>query len=283
MRIKNKNERKFHFQFRRRRTPKKTLQKNLIEGDAEKLSQEAFRLYRTTQNLLNLKEPMLSETKSSQFIRNVIPEGKATSFTGSDGTLQRKLKSRESRTSYHSNGSTSEGSINSNSSSGRNDNECDSQCCDANGTNIDVMADGNQQLRTNGNILSREMEMLSIGKEHHRIKSVASNSADDESGFSSMNSFHHDVPTTILPQSSNNSTMISNRFSLDTFDDARVFATLPEIKPALPIMHKRWDSAPPIPPKKNLATFSSLTQNTIVDNDKQSNSSNGGGIHVLWV
>lgn len=180
--------------------------------------------------------------------------------------------------------------MHSNSSSSRHETDEETQ----NG----ALCNGNSQHRRvslgNGRFnLNRDMDALTIGKD--RIKSVASNSADDESGFSSMNSFHHENIAALLPPPLN-STMISNQFMMDATDDAmskvstvvddankidhhmenRLFGngTMPDIKASLPIMHKRWESAPPIPPKKNLATFNTLQTN---GDDKKS------GIHVLWV
>lgn len=260
---------------RRRRSPKKTPQKIAMEEDVEKLSQEAFRLFRTAQNLLSIKDPILSETKTGQFIRNAMPDQKSIS----NGSLQRKLKSRESRNSYQSS-STSDGSINSNSSSSRHGHDDDHRCCNENLTNDNhrraCVGDGKS------GFVNREMEALTIGKDQ-RVKSVASNSADDESGFSSMNSFHHEIPNALLPLPLQplNSTMISNQFATDASDcgSEDICPMMPEIKPALPIMHKRWDSAPPIPPKKNLATFSSLQNG----NGNGTGDDNKPGIHVLWV
>lgn len=213
-------------------------------------------------------------------------------------SLQRKLKTRESRISCQSI-STSDGSVHSNSSSSRN--ETDEELQLGNGTLCNGNNNNNQQRRiSTGNArfnLNREMDALTIGKD--RLKSVASNSADDESGFSSMNSFHHENIAALLPPAPLNSTMISNQFLMDANDDVvhkglpiiedlpkvdnnhmenSVFSCgpMPDIKASLPIMHKRWESAPPIPPKKNLATFNSMQTATNGD-DKKS------GIHVLWV
>lgn len=265
------------------------------------MAQEAFRLYRTAQNLLNLKEPILSEPKTLQsFHRNSLSDLKSSAGTiplsFASASLQRKLKTRESRISCQST-STSDGSVHSNSSSSRHETDEEPQM--GNGT---LCNDNSQHRRISpGNArfsLIRDMDTLTIGKD--RVKSVASNSADDESGFSSMNSFHHENIAALLPPPPLNSTMISNQFLMDTndevlnkrstaIDDANkidnnnhlessIFSngTMPDIKASLPIMHKRWESAPPIPPKKNLATFNTL-QTPINGDDKKS------GIHVLWV
>lgn len=271
----------------RRRSPKKTPQKGLNDDDAEKLSQEAFRLYRTAQNLLNLKEPILSEPKTvPSFHRNSLSDLKTvgcnmqSAFT--PPTLQRKIKSRESHNSYQSS-STSDGSVHSNSSSIRTETDEENHLC-INGNTVGV----NNRRNTINNqakfSLANDIEGMTLGKD--RIKSVASSSADDESGFSSMNSFHHE---TALPPPPLNSTMISNQFGLDINDETikndipntensiayNNIKLMPEIKSNLPIIHKRFDSAPPIPPKKKLTTFNSIQNENTADKT--------GGIHVLWV
>lgn len=297
----------------RRRSPKKSPQKGLNDDDAEKLSQEAFRLYRTAQNLLNLKEPILSESKTSlqSFHRNSLSDLKSSgiqSYTGPT-SLQRKLKSRESHNSYHSN-STSDGSVHSNSSIRTETDEetqLDAGVSVGNGTrnclpvlNGNCGNGGNRRLNaSNPDKYSpaAEMEAMTLNKD--RIKSVASSSADDESGFSSMNSFHHEPnPTSLLPPLALNSTMLSNQISLE--DDKPEHTNhnhnhhhhdLPksseplngnafnvihgEMKSLPPILHKRFDLAPPIPPKKKLTTFNSLKNENSPDK--------ATGIHVLWV
>lgn len=267
------------------------------------MAQEAFRLFRMAQNLLHLKEPILSEPKTLQsFHRNSLSDLKSSvPLSFAPASLQRKLKSRESRISCQSI-STSDGSVHSNSSSSRH--ETDEEAQSGNGTLCNGNSNQNRRLST-GNARfnsNREMDTLTIGKD--RVKSVASNSADDESGFSSMNSFHHENIAALLPPPPLNSTMISHQFLMNVNDDTMskgstviddmnkidnhhhhnhhlensIFScgTMPDIKASLPIMHKRWESAPPIPPKKNLATFNQLQAPTNGD-DKKS------GIHVLWV
>lgn len=278
------------FRCFRRRSPKKSPQKSLNDDDAEKLSQEAFRLYRTAQNLLNLKGPILSESKSLQsFHRNSLSDLKSTglqSYT-SQTSLQRKLKSRESHNSYQSN-STSDGSVHSNSSSVRTETDEENHL-DGQNNGLPVI-NGSNNRRMSAIIPdnyspSNEMEAISLGKD--RVKSVASSSADDESGFSSMNSFHHEPnPTSLLPPLALNSTMLSNQLSLDDDGDKHPPKSEPldvntfnliqsDMKSLPPIFHKRFDLAPPIPPKKKLTTFNSLkTENSP---DKPT------GIHVLWV
>lgn len=278
--------------FCRRRSPKKSPQKALNDDDAEKLSQEAFRLYRTAQNLLNLKEPILSESKAIQsFHRNSLTDLKSPPLQTYSGptSLQRKIKSRESHNSYQSN-STSDGSVHSNSSSVRTTETDEEPTLDSRTNGVPVL-NGNSNRRVNGTNTANEMEVMALGKD--RIKSVASSSADDESGFSSMNSFHHEPNTmSMLPQLALNSTMLSNQLALGDDDikheqhhnlpksdqlNGNAFNLLhSDINAALPaVIHKRFDSAPPIPPKKKLTTFNSLKN----DNADKATT----GIHVLWV
>lgn len=273
-------------------------QKGLNDDDAEKLSQEAFRLYRTAQNLLNLKEPILSESKSLQsFHRNSLTDLKSSGLPTYAGptSLQRKLKSRESHNSYQSN-STSDGSVHSNSSSIRTETDEENHLDGRSNNGLPVL-NGNLQRRMNATNADKynptnEMEAMTLGKD--RIKSVAS-SADDESGFSSMNSFHHEPNT--LPPLALNSTMLSNQLCVDddigsgsTGNKNEILHNIPksdtidgnafnfnhtDCKSLPPIIHKRFDLAPPIPPKKKLTTFTSLKNENSPDK--------ATGIHVLWV
>ncbi|XP_055533454.1 uncharacterized protein LOC129723323 [Wyeomyia smithii] len=73
--------------FTWRRSPKRTqtLAISSTEVDPEKLSQEAFRLLRTVQNLLNTQEPTLSQ--SSTALDSLLLASAAGSTTGSTSTL----------------------------------------------------------------------------------------------------------------------------------------------------------------------------------------------------
>ncbi|XP_053686806.1 uncharacterized protein LOC128736356 [Sabethes cyaneus] len=73
--------------FTWRRSPKRTqaLSISSAEVDPEKLSQEAFRLLRTVQNLLNTQEPTLSQ--SSTALDSLLLASAAGSATGSTSTL----------------------------------------------------------------------------------------------------------------------------------------------------------------------------------------------------
>lgn len=254
-----------------------------MEIDAEKLSQEAFRLYRTAQSLLALKDPVLRESKCQPH-RGSLIDLKCTSM---DTTalyapiINRQLKTRESRISFQS---SSDGSVHStNSSSSRIETDEENHMVPP-------------VVHTNGMVNNRfAANSNDADLRKDRIKSVASSSADDESGFSSMNSFHQENSTAMLPPPPLNSTMISNQFYLDGNDDyvtiqanlhdLNMKTALPlrdsicaiELKNGLPINHRRYDSAPPLPPKRNLTTFNSILQTA------QEDKSNKSGINVLWV
>lgn len=133
------------------------------------------------------------------------------------------------------------------------------------------------------------LDNIFLGNQQHYCTSEGSNDqqqikyptnnnlADDESGFSSLNSFHHENGNILLPLQSPqlNSTMISNQFNLDGDNDDAVRA-MPIILPSLPIMNKKWDPVPPIPPKKNFANILTSNQNDNDDEQKRN-------LHVLWV
>lgn len=269
----------------------------LSDDDGEKLSQEAFRLYRTAQNLLNLKEPFLSESKTVPFHRNSMSDLKMNSCpmqTYGITSLQRKLNLRESHNSYQSS-STSDGSLNSNSSSVRT--ETDEENSLYNQTNHDMSTLHPNQAQRSNTVPSNqtkyspanEISILNLRKS--RIKSIAS-SADDESGFSSMNSFQYEMNgTSILPHLTLNTTLLSDQHLLDDNNGNKNehFYQKPEnnnvilennimkteTKPNLLSLKNSCDVAPPIPPKKNLTSFNSLK-----NDDSPGKTSS---ISVLWV
>lgn len=277
------------------------------------MSQEAFRLYRTAQNLLTLQDATIGDTKPASFTTNSIGDLKTNGVQtySTISTLQRKLRTRESHSSLQSN-STSDGSIPSSSSPMRpeiddvhnlcNQNILKSPTCNgntiitnngiavANANNRSINAVTTQQHKRN---LTNEMDAIEIAKD--RMKSVAS-SADDESGFSSMNSFHHETnAASIMAALPLNSTMLSNQMPLNIADirsdhfaqlagDDRTsnmcnaFGTMqidPNVANIALANVNRYDAAPPIPPKKKLTSFTALKN--------ESSPENGNGIHVLWV
>lgn len=278
--------RQYLFNIFRRRSPKKSVnQKGTLEDDAEKLAQEAFRLFRTAQNLLTLKDPVLGESKRQPHRGSLIDLNRTSLDTAPlyAPIINRKLNTRESRISFQS---SSDGSVHSNSSSSRIE-------TDEENTIAPGIIHSTGRLSTVANDIDMRKD---------RIKSVASSSADDESGFSSMNSFHHEnhLMLPALPVAQLNSTMISNQFYPDVHDDCDLIhgnlqdlslkpLPLPPVLPArdsicpaelqngLPINHRSYDSAPPLPPKRNLTTFNSILQ-TVNDDKSQKR-----GINVAWV
>lgn len=262
--------------FTWRRSPKNAEQlcKDPMIADPLKLSQEAFRLLRTAQNLLSVKEPILSESKASaKDVLTIVPPtpmrcSTPTSIRSTTPTImrcntpptissssfsavmQRKQTSRESRLSIQS---STDDSVHSTSSS-------------RNETDEESIAHPPFCI------------MTGAAAPAGGTKSVTS-SIDDESGFSSMNSFqeiglplpgmiagtmgHHPdrlmpiaAARTRLSTTSNSSSYDNSRSSTD--DDTSKNTTVKmRVSPirTLPICHRRWSSAPPVPPKRNLSTF----------------------------
>lgn len=253
----------------RRRAPKKSLNETALEDNAEKLSQEAFRLFRTTQSLLSLKDAVLHDTKPPP---PPAPSGLKCN-TANAPEINRDRKTRESCNSFQS---SSDGSVYSNLSS----------------TDEEALP----PLPEHSNIritVSSDTESC-----NDRIKSVASSSVDDESGFSSMNSFHHENAALLsLPPPPLHSTMIWNDSFAEVNDDVNVnegYEMIHEpllghcLKPSLSTRDsvcsaelkgdpQRWDPAPPLPPKRNLCTFGSISKASHNAN------SNKASINVLWV
>lgn len=92
------------------------------------------------------------------------------------------------------------------------------------------------------------------------IKSMTHSAADDESGFSSMNSFQEiGLPTPIFSGSEKSADSAPETIPEDDNDtnDTTIMplSYVGKKKHALPITHRRWDSAPPLPPKRNLSTY----------------------------
>lgn len=197
----------------------------------EKLSQEAFRLLRTAQNLISLKEPCLSDIQSDT------QSYKSFEFNKTS-TLQRKMNTRESRLSIQS---STDDSVHSTSSSR---NETD------------------EETHTHQPQSSSAFCMMPSSHVNRKdfIKSMTHSTADDESGFSSMNSFQEiGLPTPILSGSeksaSDSAPETIPEDDNDTNDTTIVPLYMGKTKHVLPIIHRRWDSAPPIPPKRNLSTY----------------------------
>lgn len=304
--------------FNRRRSPKRAAElcKDHLKPDPVKLSQESFRLLRTAQNLLSLKDPILSESgaqrsqtsssSSSLFLNDSLhhpkdgPPPSATSMRcstptlssfSSAATMHRKLNTRESRLSIQS---STDDSVHSTSSSSRH--ETDEELVPAGSASPTppptTVPHTFCKIPSSSSSSSSSTVSSSAAIINRCRKSIIANSAaDDESGFSSMNSFQEiglpmsngggvmPMPRTRLSTASimsarsssesstldetlgsgdgggngsdNNNTTVKMRHSSPT-PSMRTTNSLPPT-----ICHRRWSSAPPIPPKRNLSTFNS--------------------------
>lgn len=223
---------------------------NEIEIDAEKLSKEAFRLSRTVHNFLNTHEPILSQAAShpaeptNNFQRTAIEQQRNDFLFGFD---------RESHLSLRS---TDESSVHSSSnSSNSHKEEDDPTILPANVAN-------------KGGSVAPKLLVKS--------KRFSTCQTEDESGFSSMNSFH-EIGLPLLQ-----STMISVNTSGTSSDESNSESTKnnrshllknevglpspPPLKPA--ISHRRYDSAPLAMPQN--------TKMKILEDDEKT-------MKVLWV
>lgn len=244
--------------FTWRRNPKRASSSQLVNGecDPEKLSQEAFRLLRTAQNLLNTQEPDLTAPKhtmdpqySTNFISPSVTNQGAVHFSSlaqnQKGQTQldsdpfclsftRKMNMRESRLSLRS---STDGSVHSTSSS-----------------------------------------KTETDEENHSppLKDPATSSAtEDESGFSSISSFQEiglplsstmissSVPTAASSASddsaeSNTDLCLESRNSTLKASQQSVVSEV-----GLPSTNnnRRCDSAPAVPPRTSLQRFSTLPTN----------------------
>lgn len=245
--------------FTWRRSPKRPVSAHFptTECDPEKLSQDAFRLLRTAQNLLNTQEPDLTQSKpliELQYNTNSaspppsilshktvsqIPSNNKQKSCQIDSetfciTFSRKMNMRESRLSLRS---STDGSVHSTSSSKT---ETDEENCSP-----------------------------------PILKETPACSTEDESGFSSISSFQeiglplHSTMISPVPHHLNTSSSTSDESGESTTDvglesrnstlKASQSSLLSNV--GLPIQHhnhRRWDSAPAVPPRKNLHLFSGL-------------------------
>lgn len=199
--------------------------------DAEKLSKEAFRLSRTVHNFLNTHEPILTQTNGSSSERPSV--------------FQRPIENPRNdflfgfdRESHLSLRSTDESSVHSSSNS------------------------SNSKEDEEPTILPAPKN-ISASKPQKPIKpkrNVNSHQTEDESGFSSMSSFH-EVGLAF------HSTLLSNISGTSSTSDESQSETVKFKKPAIPpdsrneiglpipktaINHRRYDSAPATTSKMKL-------------------------------
>lgn len=213
---------------------------NKVGIDAEKLSKEAFRLSRTVQNFLNTHEPILSQANGSSETNAFQQRGDL--LFGFD---------RESHLSLRS---TDESSVHSSSNSSNSKEDDDPTIL--------------PKITTN--------KTPSIPQKSLKKRFSTCHQTEDESGFSSMNSFHEIG----LPL---HSTLISVNTSASSSDDSHSESVRTKKAPAelkdevglpLPtptkvtVSHRRYDSAP--------VAMTPSSKMKILENDEKS-------MKVLWV
>lgn len=227
-----------------RRRNRKPLNRTMstVEMEPEKLSQEAFRLLRTANNLLNTHEPSLMIPKSifdSTYSSHLMSQSLNSSFC-------RKSEDRQSGTSMRS-------------------------CCDTNSTSSNSSgASSASPSQKAPLVIDTDMddvqeEATKTGKPEPGKRN--SNPAmllhsEAESGFSSISSFQ-EIGLPLLNSTkcrSNSGACFSSNASNNSDDSTNEFdltlqaAVKEGVPPTLPkrmhYNHRRWDSAPALPPKK---------------------------------
>lgn len=253
----------FYFHYRRR-SPKRsaTQSSSQPEIDPDKLSQETFRLYRTVQNLLHTQEPILHAIDST-------PKFDPTEV------FDRKTSSRDSRLSIRSG---TDDSMHSGSTGSKHE-TTDEDNTDRPSPVLPIPpppAHNNHHLHhhpttvtvvTAGAASSTSMaDRIKEGHHHHLI--------DDESGFSSMNSFQEiglplvnstmRSPGSSAASTSSESTEMENTTTIENGKERSTTlivggstAGVQREKIGLPqISHRRWDSAPVQAARLQLSTES---------------------------
>lgn len=254
-------------------------QQQNLELDPEKLSQEAFRLMRTAQNLLNTQEPVLLQTKKPSMM--VMNNGGDEHISARDLFLNVKIENQPFSVGYN-----------------RKMNIRNSRLSLRSSTDDSVHSNSSTKSETDEELRDRPSPPLPLSimpmKDHHQP--IGGSSADDESGFSSMNSFQ-EIGLPLI-----NSTMLSTIGSLQEStssesNDGRDLTLCPsqsqlnslnsntnsQNKIGLPVTkhtHRRWDSAPIVVNNSSRKTLSTLS--TV------SSGSGGAGdgddtFKVLWV
>ncbi|XP_063700296.1 serine-rich adhesin for platelets [Culicoides brevitarsis] len=225
--------------FTWRRQPKAKQQQN-VETNPEKLSNEAYRLLRTLQNLMNTQEPLLLNPNTANAMSLEPPQLlKATH----DEPFSRKSQSRESRLSLRS---STDDSVHSNATTTTTNSSSSLK------TETDEEATPCMNIPQHPPTSQTHLD---------RIKDGILSSIDDESGFSSMNSFQEIglplVNSTMRSiagsssMSSNSSTSSTNETEMENtaiennLRNSTLIAVNNQEKLGLPkVNHRRWDSAP---------------------------------------
>lgn len=215
-----------------------------LQIDAEKLSKEAFRLSRTVQNFLNTHEPILSQANSTS---------ETTSFQRTVEQQRNDFLFGFDRESHLSLRSTDESSVHSSSNSSNSNKEDDDPTVLPNAAASKIV-----------NIPAKSLVKSKRFSTCHQT--------EDESGFSSMNSFHEiglPMNSTLLSvnTSSDESHLETNKTKKPAFDFKKDEIGLPTA-PKVTVNHRRHDSAPV---QTNLSS-----KFKILEDDEKS-------MKVLWV
>lgn len=241
--------------FCRRRSPKRIAASvnapaSNPEVEPEKLTQEAYRLLRTVQNLLNTQEPILNAMHEPKYIADV-------------DLFDRKTQSRESRLSIRSG---TDDSMHSGSSKHE---TTDEDNTDRPSPELPVPPPPQMHRHpcvataasTTNSGATTMNDRIKEGHAHHLI--------DDESGFSSMNSFQEiGLPlvnstmrspgSSAASTSSEASTEMENTTKIENNKERTLVASSQHReKVGLPqVSHRRWDSVPITSPRLQLANES---------------------------
>lgn len=217
------------FIYRRRLPKQNDSQVNTQqELDPEKLSEEAFRLFRTVQNLLHTQEPLLHSIVPPEVFdrKNTTRESHCSVRSGTDDSIHSSLSG--SKNVIIDEGITERASPILPTS------DLPETCIRSSSTKTSVAANRI--------------------KEGHQIHLI-----DDESGFSSMNSFQEiglplvnstmiRSPVSSAASTSSESTEMDNITTIEKKDEKTIITVAGSAqrdKIGLPIIsHRRWDSAP---------------------------------------
>lgn len=231
---------------RRNRKPSTNAMSTMMEMDPEKLSQEAFRLLRTANNLLNTHEPSLAMPKN-------LFDSTYSSATTSPHQINHSLNSSFCRKSAGRQSCTSMRS-----------------CCDTNSTSSNSSG-ASSASSSQKEPPAPDLDELKMGKTNARVRSthpaMMMLHSEAESGFSSISSFQEIglplINSTLIGHSSivGNGTSSSSHSSDDSTGECDLTIQAgtgkDEVPPILPkrmpmqYNHRRWDSAPALPPKKS--------------------------------
>lgn len=247
------------FLFSRRRSPKPKQTPSNLEVNPDKLSNEAYRLLRTLQNLINTQEPILLNPSN-----NAMP---LEPLLKTDEPFSRKSQSRESRLSIRS---STDDSVHSNATT------------TTTNSSSSLKTETDEEPSHLLNIPSSHVHQQNHASNHlDRIKDGILSSIDDESGFSSMNSFQEiglplvnsTMRSIANSMSSSASSASSTTESTTEMENTAIenntrnstLIAVNQEKLGLPrVNHRRWDSAP-------------------VTNNRLQLSSKEDSLRVLWV